>query len=237
MKRILTILAQKWPEYLLEILVITIGILGAFLLNNWNEDRKAQAAADALLKDQLVVLYAELKADSAYFFQQKRGMEEIIHYLRQIVHKEYEKIDVTYVIDRVSRNVSRRAYGDTYTLLKDENLLQLIESPQIKGLLKSYSELTKSLNLYAGWHADYIVNNVEGYLTREYPLDTLQRIPRELAIDALENKNLMSLANVQLANLKQWVRGITLAQERANAFLVLLRQEYPYLEDAELPGR
>ena len=39
MKKILNHLATDWYKYLLELIVITAGVLGAFALNNWRDDR------------------------------------------------------------------------------------------------------------------------------------------------------------------------------------------------------
>jgi hypothetical protein len=55
MKRILSTLSQKWTEYLLEILVLIIGIYGAFALEEWgdkiDEEQKEQVILNQLLED------------------------------------------------------------------------------------------------------------------------------------------------------------------------------------------
>jgi hypothetical protein len=51
MKRILTTLKKKWPEYLMETLVITLGILGAYSLNNWSAHNSKRQSEVEILKE------------------------------------------------------------------------------------------------------------------------------------------------------------------------------------------
>ena len=62
MKKILETLRLKWTEYLLEIFVIVIGILGAYSLNSWNETRKSEIRKDQLLRSLKIEFQYNLNA-------------------------------------------------------------------------------------------------------------------------------------------------------------------------------
>jgi hypothetical protein len=42
MKKLLENFQRKWPTYLFEVIVLVVGIYGAFAVEEWNDDRKAE---------------------------------------------------------------------------------------------------------------------------------------------------------------------------------------------------
>ncbi|MFK7953572.1 MAG: hypothetical protein AB8B73_12055 [Ekhidna sp.] len=119
MKRILTTLSQKWPEYLLEILVITIGILGAYTLNNWNEDRKSVEKGREILVD----VRENLESNTSQFKKDIGITREVINSIDIILNN----ITVTKVYDEsLNKHLRFATYWET-TRWKSSGYVALID--------------------------------------------------------------------------------------------------------------
>ena len=68
MKRILQTLSQKWPEYLIESIVIVASILGAYALDSWNEQRQRE--------EKLQALFEKVKDDLAFDLSRLGGFSQ-----------------------------------------------------------------------------------------------------------------------------------------------------------------
>jgi len=88
MKKILNHLATDWYKYLLELIVITAGVLGAFALNNWNELRKDLAEEQLILKGlktEFEYNLVELKSDHAFNERSLSAAGELLQKNRQSI--------------------------------------------------------------------------------------------------------------------------------------------------------
>ncbi|MFD2200541.1 hypothetical protein [Shivajiella indica] len=84
MKRILYLLKEKWPEYLIEILVLIIGIYGAFELSNYGENNSRKRAELEILKGcktELTTDLAEIKLNMDELGKSERALNLIIEVL------------------------------------------------------------------------------------------------------------------------------------------------------------
>ena len=83
MKKIINHLKENWIKYGFETFVIIIGILGAFALNNWNENRKNSNLERKLLIElvsNLETNIESLNASNVRNFNQIRGIDSLIYH-------------------------------------------------------------------------------------------------------------------------------------------------------------
>lgn len=102
MKRILTTLSQKWPEFLLEMLVITAGILGAFALNNWNEDRLERNIEQSTLQQMKLAIEEDITDLNRTIKGGERALEQT-KILTNVINSGSDRYDTLLVYFRRSR--------------------------------------------------------------------------------------------------------------------------------------
>jgi len=140
MKRILHTLKEKWPEYLLEILVLIIGIYGAFALETWNEKRKEYQLEEGyycrLLED---VLHDEERLFQHRDFTKKRllGANQMLEKLQEKQpnpNDVFEKMLIAMGGSNFSYSPTTTAFED----IKSSGNLNIIQDLDLKNSLTAY---------------------------------------------------------------------------------------------------
>lgn len=149
MKRILlNTLSQKWPEYLLEILVLIVGIYGAFALENWNDDRKSKLEQSEIVSN----LHGE-------FLTNRQSLE--IHILRlkkkiiacdmifSYMEKSNELLD-TNTADTLITSILRYPTWNPTTFvltdLRNSGQLKSLQNQKLKSVIHLYEQHIEDLN-------------------------------------------------------------------------------------------
>lgn len=135
MKRILFTLKEKWSEYLLEILVLIIGIYGAFALENWNDSRLERMEEIKVLnrvKNDLQNTINEFEFLNGIREKVLSGTRGILEHASQRI---YEKDEIDTLIGLTLYRPTFNNKMGTIDLLFSTGKINIIKSDSIKNRL------------------------------------------------------------------------------------------------------
>lgn len=149
-KKILSTLAQKWPEYLIEAIVIIVSILGAFALDNWNEYRKEKQTESKIISQLIDEYQVNLEQ-----------LNEKIEFRKSIISGAltmFELIDnpetVSYdsLVTTMSFLVNDPTFDPIYNDLATTGSLRIISNESLKKNLSTWqSEVAALKEMESAW--------------------------------------------------------------------------------------
>jgi hypothetical protein len=138
MKRIIAHLKENGLKYGFETLVVTVGILAAFSLNNWNENRKERILEKGFLRN----INIEFRMNKSQFEIRHRnhltiwGMSQEMRSKFPITISNWDTIrsiftpwfGVPVTFDPTQSSIESLQNSGSFDLIKDENLKKLLIS-------------------------------------------------------------------------------------------------------------
>ncbi len=181
MKKLWRHLKDDWYKYLLEILVITLGILGAFLLNSWNEDRKTMEATNESLNN----LLEDLRQDSIQFQFHVKNSTRLARNLDRTIHNllsDGPNDSLEYYYTRSRGYLVAVVHSSSFESMNDQGLVANVSDTELKLEIIRYFT--------------YVQKNVVEFRAFEY--SRLQSTMYEINTDRAIDMNRLSVRDLEL---------------------------------------
>ena len=172
MGKIFHLLKADWYKYLLEILVITFGILGAYALNNWNEYRKDREREDAILKQLQTEFQSNLDQLDEKIGIRDRMFKAAMSMLGYIDRPEDRRLDsINY---HLAWTIPYATFDPIINDLASSGSLRIIESDSLKQLLSFWTseivQVTESEDVWTNLRNNQYVP----FVIKHYQLRTMR---------------------------------------------------------------
>jgi hypothetical protein len=163
---------SRWSRYILELLVVFIGVTAGFLMNSWRED----SLEKELEHNYLNSFYTEIQQDRENLDSLQIRIQQKIDELTNFI-KATEVAGIPLSEDQAKQIVSKILYiewfppsNDTYEDIINSGNLNIISNYQTKESLSSYYSFLEELANVEGYYSDHMNNNVFPYLYKNYHL-------------------------------------------------------------------
>ena len=137
--KLLKHLRTDWFKYGFETIAVVVGILAAFALDNWNEDRKQEILEVQYLNG----LKADLTSDTAYYIRRIAVSEQAIqdsnNHIRLMYQKQESLEEVKNLISlAIWDSEQLTTQNSTYIDLTNSGSLGMITNPVLRDLIINY---------------------------------------------------------------------------------------------------
>lgn len=146
MKRILNTFSQKWPEYIIEALVIVASILGAYALDNWNEERKEEKQE----REYLLSMSEDLESQMTIIERQldfEKTCNSMLNFIldKGVLNLRNENPDtLVLLLNDLRTRTTFQSIDPTFEDLKSTGNIRLISRPGLKKkVIFYYQELER----------------------------------------------------------------------------------------------
>ncbi len=170
MKKLLYNLRDNWIKYGFETLAVTIGILGAFALDNWNENRKQQLNDIEFLKNlknEIVLDTVSLSNRIIYYYEINKNIENAVNLIDTstvLTTNQYKLISET--IEEIEVLLPTYKNLDRNGMMLSSGMISRQNPDLNKNYLDYLDHFKFSYDLWCNLFYDYIFHHFISFTNR-----------------------------------------------------------------------